>query len=241
VSIDQPDAILAEQIAYYRERAGEYDEWFLRRGRYDQGPELNRQWFAEVAEVRQALERDAPYGRVLELACGTGWWTEQLARHATCITAVDASPEVVAINRRRVRSTAVSYEIADLFAWTPSAQYDLVFFGFWLSHVPAERFVAFWELVRGALAPGGRVFFIDSRYAQSSTARDQPLEGIDAVTLSRRLNDGREYRIVKVFYAPDELAHRLRGLGWDVQTATTASYFLYGTGTDARAGRNRRP
>jgi demethylmenaquinone methyltransferase/2-methoxy-6-polyprenyl-1,4-benzoquinol methylase len=241
VSIHRPEAILAEQIAYYRARAGEYDEWFLRRGRYDQGPELNRQWFAEVAEVQAVLERQAPFGRVLELACGTGWWTEQLARHAASITAVDASPEVIAINRQRVHSANVTYKTADLFTWRSSEPYDLVFFSFWLSHVPAERFAPFWELVRTALAPGGRVFFIDSRYEQSSTARDQPLEGNDAVTLRRRLNDGREFRIVKVFYTPDALAKRLRPLGWNVQIATTASYFIYGTGTRARTGSGRRP
>jgi demethylmenaquinone methyltransferase/2-methoxy-6-polyprenyl-1,4-benzoquinol methylase len=228
---ERPDAILAEQIAYYRARAGEYDEWFLRQGRYDQGPELNRQWFAEVAEVAAALERLAPYGRVLELACGTGWWTEQLARHAASITALDASPEVIAINRQRVQSERVSYEVADLFAWTPSQQYDVVFFSFWLSHVPAERFAPFWEGVQAALAPGGRVVFIDSRYEQSTTARDQPLEGLDAVTLQRRLNNGREYRIVKVFYTPDALSARLHELGWDAEIATTASYFVYGTAT----------
>jgi demethylmenaquinone methyltransferase/2-methoxy-6-polyprenyl-1,4-benzoquinol methylase len=232
--LSQSDPVLAEQIAYYRARAGEYDEWFLRQGRYDQGPELNRQRFAEVAEVQAVLERHAPYGRVLELACGTGWWTEQLAHHAERIMAVDASPEVIEINRQRVQRAKVTYDIADLFAWKPRERYDLVFFSFWLSHVPSERFAPFWELVRAALVPGGRVFFIDSRYAQTSTARDQPLEGIHAVTLQRRLNDGREFRIVKVFYAPDELSHRLHSVGWDIQIATTSSYFLYGTGTLSR-------
>ena len=86
------ESLLREQIAYYRAR--EYDEWFLRQGRYDRGPELNRRWFDEVAEVRQALAAFNPTGHVLELACGTGLWTEPLLRQAARITAVDASPEV---------------------------------------------------------------------------------------------------------------------------------------------------
>ena len=49
-------SLLAEQIAYYRARATEYDEWFLRLGRYDRGEEQNRQWFAEVEQAREALE-----------------------------------------------------------------------------------------------------------------------------------------------------------------------------------------
>src|SRR5579884_3468249 len=94
---DGTAGLLQQQIAYYRARAGEYDEWFLRQGRYDRGPGLNARWFAEVDEVRRALDAFAPAGSVLELAAGTGLWTEQLARHAARLTAVDSSPEALAL------------------------------------------------------------------------------------------------------------------------------------------------
>jgi demethylmenaquinone methyltransferase/2-methoxy-6-polyprenyl-1,4-benzoquinol methylase len=73
------DRLIEEQIAYYQARAGEYDEWFLRQGRYDHGPEMNARWFAEVEQVARALEAFAPAGDVLELASGTGLWTQRLA------------------------------------------------------------------------------------------------------------------------------------------------------------------
>jgi demethylmenaquinone methyltransferase/2-methoxy-6-polyprenyl-1,4-benzoquinol methylase len=239
-----PDALVAEQLAYYRARAPEYHEWHERLGRYDRGPELQRQWLAEVAEVAAALEAFAPAGRVLELACGTGWWTERLLRYAANITAVDASPEVIAINRSRLNDARIRYVEADLFAWQPDARYDVVFFSFWLSHVPPERFAAFWALVRECLAPGGRVFFIDSLYNEAATAVDHHLEGAEAFTLTRRLNDGREFRIVKVHYRPEELAARLRELGWDAVVRGTANHFVYGYGalcpvTLPRAGGSR--
>jgi demethylmenaquinone methyltransferase/2-methoxy-6-polyprenyl-1,4-benzoquinol methylase len=94
--------------------------------------------------------------------------------------------------------------------------------------VPPERFAAFWALVRDALAPAGRVFFVDSLYTESSTASDHTLEGQDATTLARRLNDGREFRIVKVFHAPDELSGRLGELGWIARVRATPTYFYYG-------------
>lgn len=223
------DAVLREQIAYYRARADEYDQWFLRQGRYDRGPELNAQWLAEVAEIRSALDRFNPGGDVLELACGTGLWTQRLAVAARTVTAVDSSPEMLALNRSRLASaTNVRYLQADLFTWTPDRRYDVIFFSFWLSHVPPERFDPFWQLVRDALNPGGRVFFVDSLYTESSTASDHVLEGQDATTLSRRLNDGREYCIVKIFHTPDELAQRLRELGWTVTVSATPTYFYYG-------------
>jgi len=220
-----------EQLAYYRARAGEYDEWFRRDGRYDRGPEANALWAEEVGQVSDTLAAFSPVGDVLELAAGTGWWTERLARYADSLTAVDASPETLAINRAKLGDAPVRYEVADLFQWQPDRQYDVVFFSFWLSHVPPERFDVFWQMVRACLKPGGRVFFLDSRYEETSTAADHRLEGEDATSTLRRLKDGREFRVVKVFYRPDDLAGRLKALGWNMDVQTTPHYFLYGAGT----------
>ncbi len=222
---------LQEQMAYYRARAGEYDQWFLRQGRFDHGAEQNRQWFAEVEQAARALADFEPTGRVLEFAAGTGWWTEHLIRYADSVTAVDASAETLTLNRARNGESSVRYVQTDIFTWKPDAHYDVVFFSFWLSHVPPERFAAFWNLVRACLAPKGRVFFIDSQYNPLSTASDHRLEGEKATTMTRRLNDGREFRIVKVFYRPEDLTARLAALGWRVTVSTTGSHFLYGSGT----------
>ncbi|MFI5273453.1 MAG: class I SAM-dependent methyltransferase [Ktedonobacterales bacterium] len=222
--------VLDEQIAYYRARAGEYDEWFLRQGRYDRGPEANARWFAEVETVARALEAFRPVGRVLELAAGTGLWTQRLARHAARVTAVDSAGEALALNRQRLGDSAsVEYVEADVFAWRPAHPFDVIFFSFWLSHVPPERFAVFWDGVRQSLAPGGRVFVIDSRYTQESTARDHALGDSRATRLTRRLNDGRSYKIVKVFYEPHELEQRLAAQGWRAAIATSGQFFLYGT------------
>jgi len=88
----------------------------------------------------------------MELACGTGIWTEQLLRHAAEITTVDASPEMLGIASRRVESDRVRFVLADIFNWEPDRRYDVVFFGFWLSHVPLERFDAFWAPVAQCLS-----------------------------------------------------------------------------------------
>lgn len=224
------DNLLRNQMEYYRARASEYDQWFLRQGRYDRGETLNRRWFDEAAEVAVALEEFRPAGRVLELACGTGLWAQQLALHAASITAVDSSPEMLVLNQERMRDFRVEYVQADLFSWRPRTRYDVVFFGFWLSHVPPDRFEAFWDLVAGCLGPGGRLFFVDSLYDETSTAVDHRLRGREAVSVMRRLNDGREFEIVKLFYRPDALAHRLATLGWRMVVRSTTHYFLYGYG-----------
>ena len=148
---------------------------------------------------------------MLELACGTGLWTRHLVRYASTLTAVDGSEEVLAINRARVDRRAVRYIQADLFDWTPpEGGYDACVFSFWLSHVPRQRFAAFWEMVARALRPGGRVLFIDSARTDRSTASTTDCRGPDEATMTRRLDDGREFRIVKRFYRPARAGVRAR-------------------------------
>lgn len=221
--------LIHSQLEYYRARAGEYDEWFLRKGRYDRGPDVNHQWFAEVEAVRRWLAKLGDLGGVLELAAGTGLWTERLAVQSRSIHCVDASPEVLEINRARMQGHAdrTVYEVADLFDWRPSRRFDTVFFAFWHSHVPADRFDAFWELVARALQPQGRAVLIDSLADPTSTARDHVLE--DSGEVTRRLNDGRTFRIVKRFWEPDALAETLAARGWVAALRRTDTYFIYGS------------
>lgn len=224
------ETALAQQIDYYRARAAEYDEWWLRQGRYDRGEADNSRWRAEGAVAEQALGDFAPRGRVLEFACGTGLWTQRLAASADHVTGVDAAPETIAIARERLAGVAnVEFVQADIFAWEPDGSYDAVFFSFWLSHVPPDRFEPFWKVVRDCLAPGGRAFFVDSRKSQTATSPDQDPDVPGTSTSLRRLNDGREFSIVKIFYEPTELTSSLSALGWDADVRATDEYFIYGS------------
>lgn len=229
MSGSEHDSLVEQQIDYYRARAPEYDEWIERTGRYDRGEASNRRWQREVATVAAALENFSPGGEVLEFAAGTGWWTEQLLRFADRVTAVDASGETLAINRARVGSAPVRYVEHDIFAWEPDARYDVVFFSFWLSHVPPERFEPFWDLVHRSLKPDGRVFLIDTLYFPETTAVNQYLNTPQDTVVRRRLNDGREYDIVKVFYEAESLSTRLAQLGWKAALLETEHILLYGS------------
>jgi SAM-dependent methyltransferase len=231
--LSEIDPLLAEQIGYYRARAEEYEDWWFRRGRYDHGADANAQWFAEAELVRDDLERFRPTGHVLELACGTGLWTEALAASAAEVTAIDASPEVLEIARAKVPAANVEYVEADLFAWEPERRYDVCFFSFWLSHVPNRRSQQFWEKVRRALAPDGRVYLIDSARSHRASARDHALQDPDQETMLRRLADGREYHVVKHWFEADALGLQLAELGWSAHIRTTREFFVYGQATPA--------
>jgi len=164
----------------------------------------------------------------LKLASGTGQWTGELARHATEVTAVDASPEMIALNRMGLEAANINYVQADLFSWKASERYELVFFADWLSHVPPQRFEAFWTMVAGCLERTGRVFFIDELPAVA--ARERILDGAIAPAVERPVGSGERYRAIKVFYEPPTLRDRLADLGWDVSIETVGWRFYYGVG-----------
>lgn len=221
------DALIADQIAYYRARAGEYDDNLRNLERYvsmggsvagRSGGEDGK----EVAILLKALEGMHPFDTVLELACGTGWWTQWLAQQAQHVTAVDAAAEMLTLNRERVNAANVRYIQADVFSWKPDRQFDLVFFAFWISHVPHDRFAAFWQLVGDSLALHGRVFFVDELDTEEARGQETRVGG-DAVL--RTLEDGRQFRAVKVFYQPSELEAKLRTLGWNVDVHHAGSLY----------------
>ena len=108
--------LVDEQLNYYRARAPEYDQWFLRQGRYDRGSEHRAEWFREIAEVEQALEPAIEGKSILELACGTGLWTQRLAARASSVHAVDAAPEMLSLNRERLQTKNVHYVNANIFS-----------------------------------------------------------------------------------------------------------------------------
>jgi SAM-dependent methyltransferase len=206
---DDVQALVAEQVAYYRARAPDYDDAYL-----------GKDWDRCIEELPIT-------GDVLELACGTGHWTPLLVARARSVTAVDAAPEVLAMARPRVQGLPVKFIEADVFAWQPPRRFDTVFFAFWLTHVPPARFAAFWSTVGMALAPGGRACFIDSsdrERAGERVASDQA-----APTVWRRLRHGSEHRVVKVYYRPGELAARLAELGWSADIRETSTPLLVGT------------
>jgi len=215
-------SLLDQQREYYAARAPEYDDWWWRRGRYVADGRRERLWLADIAEAEDRLRTFDPRGDVLELAAGTGIWTRKLVPFARRVVAVDASAETLARN-----TPAAELVQADIFEWTPAERFDVCFFSFWLSHVPEDRFDAFWALVRSALRPDGRVFLIDSPSgdrAHTGTDQEGELE-------TRTVADGRAFRIVKRRWSPVELAERVRPLGFDLDLATTAhgSFILGGT------------
>jgi demethylmenaquinone methyltransferase/2-methoxy-6-polyprenyl-1,4-benzoquinol methylase len=223
----------AELLAYYEARAPEYDDWYLRRGRYERGPVHDAAWNAELDAAGRWLDSLPIAGEIVELAAGTGWWSPLLAIKGT-LSLYDGSAAPLERARERLLAHGLRAHLHVRDAWAePDREVDAVFTGFWLSHVPRDRLDAFLALVRRWLKPGGTFAFIDSRLDPQSSAADHPPPADDRSV--RRLDDGREFTIVKVYYEAAELAAALERAGLEAPAVTTTGrFFLLGTARAAR-------
>lgn len=208
------EAALAAQLDYYRRRADEYDGTAYRD-------------HAALMGVDALVDELQPRGTTLELACGTGIWTAPLARRVPELTALDGAPEMLALARSRVGNAPVHFVRAELFSWRPERRYDTVFFAFWLSHVPPERFVEFWSTVAEALQPEGRALFVDNGHEEARNERFATGGGTPMV--ERRLADGSRHQVVKVLHEPAELETSLAALGWEAKVRLVAPTVFSGS------------
>jgi len=227
-----PDAdLLSEQIRYYEARASIYEQLYFRQGTYAVDNEAwTQNWEHETGELEAFVGSLPADGSVLELACGNGLWTRFLAPRAERVVAVDASPTMLARNRAWVEAERVRYVEADLFEWEQSERFDLIFGGFFLSHVPPARWASFWGKVRTWLARGATLAFVDDCWGPDRPrSSDRVEDGPDHAHI-RRLG-GHEYTIVKRFFRPHELEAEFASVGFTADVGSTGEHFLYGTAT----------
>lgn len=221
-----------ELVDYYARRAAEYDRIYER-------PE-RRQDLAALVETVQGW---AAGHRVLELACGTGWWTERVAPVAENVTATDASPEVLEVARQRPYPPGrVELRVADAFE--PSAipgRFTAALAGFWLSHVPRAAIPEFLDALHERLGPGAQVILFDNRFVKGSSTPISRCDAAGDTWQRRRLRDGREYEVLKNFLTGAEIRFLLRGAAAEIELRELTYYWAVSYRVDpARSARARR-
>ena len=181
--------------AYYAARAPYYDAVYLK-------PERQ----ADIAFLSSHLPSRFAGRHVLEVACGTGYWTQFIAPAATAVVATDAIAQPLEFARLRPRTDNVRFEQADAYALPDDmGRFDGAFAGLWFSHVPIESRATFLRSVHGRLLPGARVMFLDNSEVQ---CRELPIVERDPMGNTyqlRELKDGTTHRVLKNFPSADEL------------------------------------
>jgi putative hydrolase of the HAD superfamily len=224
-----------EMVRYYSARADQYDDWYLRRGRYSHGASNDGAWKADLDAAAAWLDARPFRGRIAELAAGTGWWSPSLARKGE-LTLYDAAREPLAKAATRLADAGLKVQAQVRDAWAePDRIVDGLFTGFWLSHIDRARLDQFFGLVDRWLAPGGLFAFIDSRQDPESGAVDHRPPEVDIQV--RKLDDGTSFCVRKVFYEPADLAAALARAGFtDIEVATTDRFFVLGSARRPEGG-----
>lgn len=200
----------------YSKRANEYERVY-------QKPERQM----DLGWLRSILRRELAGQRVLELACGTGYWTEAIAGTAASVHATDASNEVLEVARSKQLDPAkVTFAAGDAYHPLPAIPpFTAGFAGFWWSHVPKHGLPGFLKNFHAALAPGSRLVFADNRFVpDSSTPLSRHDDGGNTYQL-RTLSDGSRHELLKNFPTPGELREVLAPFSGDIEVLTSAYFW----------------
>jgi SAM-dependent methyltransferase len=204
---------------YYQQRAAEYDKVYDKPERQD-----------DLGQLRRLLPPLVAGKRVLEVAAGTGYWTQVLAAEAAAIMATDVNAETIAIAAQRHYGKArVSMRTADAFRLdTVPGDFDLVFCGFWWSHIRRADITSFLAGVRRRVGAGPSLVLVDNRYVPGSS-HAITRTGPDGDTYQqRRLADGRGYEVLKNFPSREQLSADLAAAAQDL-TWTELTYYWVAT------------
>jgi cyclopropane fatty-acyl-phospholipid synthase-like methyltransferase len=183
---------------YYRARAAEYEQIYYRKV-----PERRR----EIADEIRRLSKLVDGKKVLELACGTGYWTQAMSQTAQHITAVDLSGEMISEARKKRFVCPVEFIEADMFGYPyPKQEYDIVSVGFWFSHQAKQEYERFFDLVSGPLKDDGAIWLIDNNPpAEGANFESAGSDEFGNNYKQRWLEDGRQFVILKNYFDRQQL------------------------------------
>ena len=192
---------LSPMQSYYAARAGEYDSVYEK-------PERQ----ADLRQIEEWLPSVLSGRRVLEVACGTGYWTQFLAPAASSIIAVDSSAETLRIAKQRVPQSTVLFKVGDAYALQNHGHlFSAAFAGFWFSHVPLERQCEFLRGLNEMLEPGAKVVLLDNRFVEGSSSAISERDAAGNTYQSRKLSDGSAHRVLKNFPTEAHLLALIEG------------------------------
>lgn len=213
--MSSPEAALKE---YYAARAREYERIYAKPERQD-----------DLRRLETLLPPLFAGRRLLEVACGTGYWTRFLAREAGSIVATDANAETLAIAEgKSLPAERVSFRVADAYALPEElGSFDAAFAGFWWSHVPRRECRNFLSALDGRLLPGARVALLDNLYVEGSSTPIAQRDAEGNTYQIRRLDDGSEHTVLKNFPTEDELRADVAGFGRDLRYTRYRYYWLF--------------
>jgi SAM-dependent methyltransferase len=207
----------ASMVSYYARRAEEYERIYHKPERQD-----------DLQRLREFLGRAFAGTCVFEVACGTGYWTEMIARAAASVVATDINEEVLAVARSKsIEPAKAVFRREDAYALPIlPGKFDGGFAGFWWSHIPKARIDGFLRGFHRVLSPGARVVWIDNVYVGGSSTPVSRADENGNTYQMRRLDDGSKHEVLKNFPAENELRAAVEGLTASAQVEFLQYYWI---------------
>lgn len=204
--------------SYYAARAREYDTVYAK-------PERQ----ADLRQIERWLPARLSGEAVLEVACGTGYWTRFIAPAAASVLAIDSAAETLRIAEQRVAAANVAFRLGDAYALpAQSPGFSAAFAGFWFSHVPLDRQREFLLGLNAALRAGALVVLLDNLFVAGSSSAISEQDADGNTYQSRKLDDGSTHRVLKNFPTEAQLrALAVTGLGESVSYRTWRYYWAF--------------
>lgn len=203
-------------VEYYRERAKEYEKI------YDK-PERQQ----EIIRATKILQNIFFDKEVLEIACGTGFWTEKIAQTAKAIHAIDINEAVIDIARQKIFSKAsVNFQVQDIFNLTQDYKHENLFAGFIWSHISLQGLDNFLSIIHNCVNPGGRVVIMDNNYVEDSNRLITETDKDNNTYQTRQLEDGTVHLVLKNFPTQDFIKKKLRDKAIDITFLNLKYYWI---------------
>lgn len=205
-------------IAYYNDRANEYDKVYLN--------PLEQEDLLKATEIFQNLFSQKT---VLEIACGTGYWTARIAKTATSIDATDINETVLDIAKERQNSNNITFYIADMYDLAPGKKYDGVFGGFIWSHILLQDLDPFIDKLKSVLRAGGTAVFIDSNCVENTGHDIRKITKTDEqgnTFQTRMLENGTTHLVLKNFPTEEFLFQKLSRIGTEITFVKLTYYWI---------------
>lgn len=205
-----PEDPTEEMIGYYRARAPWHDEYMS----YTSNEEMEK-LLAPIIEWVEPYIKDQD---VLEVACGTGNWTQVLARRARSVLAFDYADTMIEIAcAKSYLNDRVTFKVTDAYTLEGiQGVFSAAFAAGWFSHIPKSRVPAFLRQLHTRLKPGANVMFVGMKWREHPDLAITRSDEEGNLYSKRRLPDGREFEVIKNYPAKLEFNRYLQDIGTNV-------------------------
>ena len=205
-------------ISYYHERAKEYDKVY-------QIPEEQE----DLLKATELFQKIFAHKSVIEIACGTGYWTEQISKTAISILATDINKSVIDIAKTRHFNDNVTFKVADMNSLTIDKKFDGFFGGFIWSHILLQNIDNLLINLKDLITDKGEIVFIDSKQVDGLNHDKKRITRVDQygnTFQTRKLENGTTHEVVKNFPSDNFMVDKLSQIATDIKIIDLEHYWI---------------